>query len=114
LAADLGALINHVTVQPVFIFGVSGGAVTAPALLADSPQLVRAAVLHEPPLFFLGTMASPTLRYSPDLAEVSQARVIPAVGAASVGQGNHFWPAVQPEIFAKSLASRLDSPGSAL
>jgi len=53
LAEDLAALIRHLDAGPASIFGASGGAVTALALLDRDPDLVARGVLHEPPLFAL-------------------------------------------------------------
>jgi pimeloyl-ACP methyl ester carboxylesterase len=55
-ADDLLRLISAVDAGPVDIFGSSGGAVNALALVAKSPERVRTLVAHEPPSF----------RYLPD------------------------------------------------
>ncbi|HEX6340576.1 alpha/beta hydrolase [Umezawaea sp.] len=49
-ADDLARLIEHVDVGPAVVFGSSGGAVSALALAAARPDLVRVVVAHEPPL----------------------------------------------------------------
>ena len=49
-AADLAALIEHLDVGPAHVFGSSGGAVSALALLQQRPDLVRTVIAHEPPL----------------------------------------------------------------
>jgi pimeloyl-ACP methyl ester carboxylesterase len=50
LAGDLAALLQHLDLGPVAMFGSSGGAVTALALAQAHPDLVRTVVAHEPPL----------------------------------------------------------------
>ena len=49
-AADVHALIGQLGAGPVDLFGSSGGAVTALALVAAYPDDVRTLVAHEPPL----------------------------------------------------------------
>jgi pimeloyl-ACP methyl ester carboxylesterase len=49
-AADLHALIQELGCGPVDMFGSSGGAVTALALVAAHPDDVATLVAHEPPL----------------------------------------------------------------
>jgi len=49
-AADLARLISHVGTGPATVFGSSGGALTTLALLQTRPDLVRTAIVHEPPL----------------------------------------------------------------
>jgi pimeloyl-ACP methyl ester carboxylesterase len=48
-AADVRAVIQAVDRGPVDLFGSSGGAVNALALVAAQPDLVRTLVAHEPP-----------------------------------------------------------------
>src|SRR4051794_33197969 len=48
-AADVAAVIEAVGGGPVDMFGSSGGAVNALALVAAHPDLVRTLVAHEPP-----------------------------------------------------------------
>jgi pimeloyl-ACP methyl ester carboxylesterase len=52
-AADLHALITALGVGPVDVFGSSGGAVNALALVAEHPEDVGTLVAHEPPLLTL-------------------------------------------------------------
>lgn len=49
-ADDAAALVESLGMGPVGVFGTSGGAIIALAMLLRRPDLVRAAVLHEPPL----------------------------------------------------------------
>jgi pimeloyl-ACP methyl ester carboxylesterase len=49
-AADLAALIRHVDAGPAAVLGSSGGAVSLLALVERHPELVRTAIVHEPPL----------------------------------------------------------------
>ena len=48
-ADDLRRLIDAVDAGPADVFGSSGGAVNALALVAASPELVRVLLAHEPP-----------------------------------------------------------------
>jgi len=52
-AEDVHALIAHLGTGPVDLFGSSGGAVTALALVAAHPDDVRVLIAHEPPLLTL-------------------------------------------------------------
>jgi len=49
-ANDLVHLIEEADAGPAMVFGSSGGAVTALALLEQRPDLVSALIAHEPPL----------------------------------------------------------------
>lgn len=49
-AEDLSALIAHVGAGPAMVFGSSGGAVTALALVQAHPEQVHTVIAHEPPL----------------------------------------------------------------
>ncbi|MBB5490729.1 alpha/beta fold hydrolase [Nocardiopsis metallicus] len=49
-AEDVLGLIDHLFAEPPIVFGFSSGAVTALELLAQRPDRVRLAVVHEPPL----------------------------------------------------------------
>jgi len=49
-ADDLAALIRHVDAGPATVLGSSGGAVSLLALVERAPELVRTAIVHEPPL----------------------------------------------------------------
>lgn len=49
-ADDAAALVEKLGLGPVGLFGTSGGAIIALCMLLRRPDLVRAAVLHEPPL----------------------------------------------------------------
>jgi pimeloyl-ACP methyl ester carboxylesterase len=51
-AADAAALITHHG-APAFVFGSSSGAIVALDLATRHPELVRAAVAHEPPILEL-------------------------------------------------------------
>ena len=50
LADDLAQLLDHLGISSVALFGSSGGAVTALALVQGHPGLVHTVVAHEPPL----------------------------------------------------------------
>ena len=48
-AADVRAVIGAIGDGPVDLFASSGGAISALALVAANPELVRTLVAHEPP-----------------------------------------------------------------
>ncbi|HUS16681.1 MAG TPA: alpha/beta hydrolase [Chloroflexia bacterium] len=50
LAADAAALIRALQLRPLLVWGHSMGAITAAALAASEPGLVRTVVLEDPPL----------------------------------------------------------------
>jgi pimeloyl-ACP methyl ester carboxylesterase len=52
-AADLRRLIEAIGLGPLDVFGSSGGAINVLALVTQHPNLVRTAVVHEPPLVSL-------------------------------------------------------------
>jgi pimeloyl-ACP methyl ester carboxylesterase len=52
-AADLAHLITHLDAGPAAVVGSSGGAVSTLALVQARPDLVRTAIVHEPPLVLL-------------------------------------------------------------
>jgi pimeloyl-ACP methyl ester carboxylesterase len=52
-ADDLARLVAHLDAGPATVFGSSGGAVTALALVQSHPEVVRAVVAHEPPFYAL-------------------------------------------------------------
>ena len=78
-AADVHAVIEALGAGPVDMFGSSGGAVTALALVAAHPDDVRTLVAHEPPLI-------PAL---PDAEAAERARgaVTDAYNAKGMGAG---------------------------
>ena len=49
-AGDLAALLCHVDAGPASVFGSSGGAISALALVQTHPELVDTVIAHEPPL----------------------------------------------------------------
>lgn len=49
-ADDLAALLRHIDAGPATVFGSSGGAVSALALVQTHPGLVDTVIAHEPPL----------------------------------------------------------------
>jgi pimeloyl-ACP methyl ester carboxylesterase len=52
-AGDLAALVDHLELGPVVVFGSSGGAVSALSLAQQHPSLVDTVIAHEPPLIEL-------------------------------------------------------------
>lgn len=50
LAADVAGLLDRLGLRDALVFGHSMGAITAAALAAERPDLVRAVVLEDPPL----------------------------------------------------------------
>lgn len=52
-ADDIARLVAHLDAGPAAVFGSSGGAVTALALVQSHPEHVHTVVAHEPPFFAL-------------------------------------------------------------
>ena len=52
-ADDLSRLIAHLDAGPATVFGSSGGAVSALALVQSNPELVHKVIAHEPPFYSL-------------------------------------------------------------
>ena len=78
-AGDVHALIGELGAGPVDLFGSSGGAVTALALVAAHPDDVVTLVAHEPPLIPLVSDA--------EAAERARAGVTDAYNARGFGAG---------------------------
>ena len=78
-SADLHALITALGVGPVDIFGSSGGAVNALALVQEHPEQVGTLVAHEPPLL--------TVLPDADRALAAQREVTDAYHAGGFGAG---------------------------
>src|SRR6516165_8030302 len=73
-ADDLRRLIRAVDAGPADIFGSSGGAVNALALVARHPRLVRTLVAHEPPAAQELPDREPVLAACADIRETYQRR----------------------------------------
>lgn len=52
-ADDLSRILTHLDLGPAAVFGSSGGAVTALALVQAHPEQVHTVIPHEPPLLWL-------------------------------------------------------------
>ena len=52
-AADLGALIEHLDLEPAYVAGTSFGAIVTLRLACERPHLFRGLIAHEPPLMAL-------------------------------------------------------------
>jgi N-formylmaleamate deformylase len=66
LARDAAAVVEALAVGPTLVFGHSMGAITAAALAAERPDLVRALVLEDPPI-------EPGFHFDPDFVKGWQA-----------------------------------------
>jgi pimeloyl-ACP methyl ester carboxylesterase len=100
-ADDAAALLQALDLAPATVFGNSSGAIYALCLLLRRPELVRAAILHEPPL--LSVLERPE--------EVQQAlRALIEDGIAAGGPPaavERFWRFVAGETNWENLESRL-------
>jgi pimeloyl-ACP methyl ester carboxylesterase len=83
-AEDVHDLIEHLGAGPVDLFGSSGGAVTALALVAAHPDDVRVLVAHEPPLLTLLPDADRAERAFDDVRAAYDARGFGAGMAAFI------------------------------
>lgn len=100
-ADDAAALIRALDLAPVLLVGSSGGARIGIDVLRRYPQLVRGAVLSEPPVFSL----------DPAVGEAFMARVKPAVGRALDSEDpgtavDAFFGIVDPGFWAGAPAAR--------
>ncbi|HYQ68159.1 alpha/beta hydrolase [Actinophytocola sp.] len=84
-AEDVHAVIEALGVGPVEMFGSSGGAVTALALVAAHPGDVTTLVAHEPPIIPLLPDAEAAERARGAVTETYNARGMGAAMAAFVG-----------------------------
>ena len=71
-AEDLRRLIQALGAGPADVFGSSGGAVNALALVASHPRLVRTLVAHEPPTAQVLPDREPVLAACADIRETYQ------------------------------------------
>lgn len=85
-AGDVHRLITDLGVGPVDLFGSSGGAVTALALVANYPDDVHILVAHEPPLIPVLPDAAAAERARAAVREVYQAKGFNAGMAAFIAQ----------------------------
>jgi pimeloyl-ACP methyl ester carboxylesterase len=80
---DLGALIEHLEVAPVWVAGSSSGAQIALRLAGERPELLQGIIAHEPGFFKL-------LRDDPTLAPMLDAiEEIDRTVATQIGSGDH-------------------------
>ena len=70
-ADDVRLLIEHLTDQPVLVFGSSSGALVALEILNRSPERVQTAVAHEPPAVPLLPEATTWLAFFDGVYETS-------------------------------------------
>ncbi|TDV35306.1 alpha/beta fold hydrolase [Actinophytocola oryzae] len=84
-AADVHAVIEALGAGPVELFGSSGGAVTALALVAAYPDDVTTLVAHEPPLIPVLPDAEAAMRARGGVTDVYNARGMGAGMAAFMG-----------------------------
>ena len=88
-ADDAAALITHHG-SPAFVFGSSSGAIVALDLVSRHPGLVRAAVVHEPPIIeFLDDPGAWSARFADVRATYASSGLGPALAqfAEAVGMG---------------------------
>jgi pimeloyl-ACP methyl ester carboxylesterase len=89
-AGDLHALIQALGAGPVELFGSSGGAVTALALVTAHPEDVLTVVAHEPPLIPVLPDAEAAERARREVRDVYDAKGWGAGMAAFIGMTS--WP----------------------
>ena len=89
-AGDLHVLIKALGVGPVELFGSSGGAVTALALVTAHPEDVTTVVAHEPPLIPVLPDAEAAERARSQVRDVYEAKGWGAGMAAFIGMTS--WP----------------------
>ena len=68
-ADDLAALLRHIDAGPATVFGSSGGAISALALVQTHPGLVDTVIAHEPPLAELLDDRNELRRQTQDMIE---------------------------------------------
>jgi N-formylmaleamate deformylase len=89
LAADAAAILEALGLGPALVFGHSMGAITAAALAAERPDLVRGLVLEDPPI-------EPKFRFEPEFLKAWQADLAE-------------WPALSPE--ERQARAAVENPG---
>lgn len=89
-AGDVHALIEALGAGPVDLFGSSGGAVTALALVAAYPDDVRTLVAHEPPVIPVVTDAAAAARARAGCRDAYEAKGSGAGMAAFIAMTS--WP----------------------
>ena len=86
-AGDVRAIIDALDAGPVEVFASSGGAVTALALVAAHPGVIRTVIAHEPPMLSLLPDAAAAVRSQDLVRERYEADGFGAGMAAFVAQG---------------------------
>jgi pimeloyl-ACP methyl ester carboxylesterase len=94
-AEDLRRLIQALDAGPADVFGSSGGAVNALALVARHPRLVRTLVAHEPPAAQELPDREPVLAACADIRETYQRRGHGPAMATFIALVSHVGP-IQP------------------
>lgn len=99
-AGDLAALLRHLDAGPATVFGSSGGAVSALALVQAYPDRVRAIVAHEPPLAQLVDDTEKLRRETEDMISTYLAGDRRGTWTAFMESANiHLPPALFEELF---------------
>jgi pimeloyl-ACP methyl ester carboxylesterase len=87
-ADDARRMLDALTDEPAFVFGSSGGAVTALDLLSREPDRVRLLVAHEPPMFAVLPDAAEQLAFFADVYQTYEREgVEPAMAQFGAGIG---------------------------
>ena len=120
-AADVVAFLRRVVGRPAVVVGHSLGAIVAIAVAADAPELVRAAVLEDPPLGafddqslrdraeyprFLATRDLARARMPPVALFEALSKQMPGVDAATVGQRVVTVSQMDPDVLTLILEDR--------
>jgi len=100
-ADDAAGLLWALELAPAAVFGTSSGAICALSLVIRHPELVRAAILHEPPMLSVLERGDDVLAGIAQLVEAGMATGGPPAGL------EHFWRLVAGDANWESLESGL-------
>jgi pimeloyl-ACP methyl ester carboxylesterase len=107
-ADDAAGLLRALALAPAAVFGTSSGAICALSLLIRHPELVRAAILHEPPMLSVIERGDDVLATVAALIEAGIATGGPPAGLECFWRfvaGDLNWQALDPGLRERMLGN---------
>jgi pimeloyl-ACP methyl ester carboxylesterase len=107
-ADDAAGLLGALGLAPAAVFGTSSGAICALSLLIRHPELVRAAILHEPPMLSVLERGDDVLAAIAQVIEAGIATGGPPAGLERFWRfvaGDPNWEALDPDLRKRMLGN---------
>jgi pimeloyl-ACP methyl ester carboxylesterase len=107
-ADDAAGLLRRLELAPAAVFGTSSGAICALSLLIRRPELVRAAILHDPPMLSVIEQGDDVLAAIAELIEAGVAVGGPPTGLERFWRfvaGDANWEALDPDLRERMLGN---------